>query len=144
MSPRARSTTAPATSSPRRGRAARASATADVDGALGGDISGLTYDGSGTATPDVLWAVNNGDGTLLRLLWNGPRWVTDTDERLDQRRQGDEVRRRHRHADAEGVTVGGRSSAAGIYTSTERNNDVSGVSRPAILRFDVVRLRPRP
>ena len=62
-----------------RGLARRRTVTAvDPAGALGGDISGLTYEGSGSSTPGVLWAVNNGDGSLIRMLWSGTQWVSDT------------------------------------------------------------------
>src|SRR6185295_11507396 len=53
-------------------------ATVDPAGALGGDVSGLDYEGTGTPTPGVLWAVDNSDSFLVRLLWNGTNWVRDT------------------------------------------------------------------
>ena len=34
------------------------------------------------------------------------------------------------------MTFTAPASAGGVYVSTERNNGVSGISRPAILRFD--------
>ena len=111
--------------------------TADVNGALGGDISGLTYDGTGSATPGVLWAVNNGDGTLVRLLWNGSQWASDTANGWSNAGKPLKYADGNGTPDTEGVTVGGTSSAAGIYTSTERNNTASGTSRPTILRYDV-------
>ncbi len=111
--------------------------TADVTGALGGDISGLTYDGSGTSAPGVLWAVNNGDGTLVRLLWNGTTWVSDTTNGWTNAGKALKYADGNGTPDTEGVTVGGPSSASGIYTSTERNNTASGTSKPTILRYDV-------
>ncbi|TXK17087.1 lamin tail domain-containing protein [Homoserinibacter sp. GY 40078] len=107
-----------------------------TDVTFGGDLSGLDYE-----TPlvggDVIWAVNNGTGVLSKLTpstsnpthWNGASgWG-----------QG----KRLRYADgtgtpdAEGVTVSGTGSGAGVFVATERNNDASGTSRPSILRFDV-------
>ena len=38
---------------------------------FGGNMSGLIYEGSGSATPGVLWAVRNGPGSLFRLVWDG-------------------------------------------------------------------------
>ena len=38
--------------------------------------------------------------------------------------------------DSEGVAMVGDTSAGGMYVSTERNNDVSNVSRLSVLRFD--------
>jgi hypothetical protein len=38
--------------------------------------------------------------------------------------------------DAEGVTLTASGLAGGIFTSTERNNSTSNVSRPEVLRFD--------
>jgi hypothetical protein len=111
--------------------------TGDVNGALGGDVSGLTYDGSGSATPGVLWAVNNGDGTLVRLLWNGGQWASDSANGWSSAGKALKYADGSGTPDTEGVTVGGPSSAAGIYTSTERNNTVSGTSKPTILRYDV-------
>lgn len=112
-------------------------ATADVNGALGGDISGLTYDGSGTATPGVLWAANNGDGTLIRMLWNGTAWASDTANGWTSAGKPLKYANGLGTPDTEGLTVGGTSSAAGIYTSTERDNVTSGTSKPTILRYDV-------
>ncbi len=43
-------------------------ATADDATVLGGNMSGLYYQASGTSAPGVLWAVKNGPGTLYRLL----------------------------------------------------------------------------
>jgi hypothetical protein len=111
--------------------------TTDVNGALGGDISGLTYDGSGSVTPGVLWAVNNGDGTLIRLLWNGSQWTADPTNGWSSAGKALKYADGNGTPDTEGVTVGGPSSTAGIYTSTERNNTVSGTSKPTILRYDV-------
>jgi Lamin Tail Domain len=113
--------------------------TADGLNVLGGNMSGLVYEGSGNinATPGVLWAVRNGPGTLFRLVWNGTIWTPDPDP-TNTWGAGKALRYTDGtgNPDAEGVTFAGSGSAAGIYVSTERNNDASGVSRNSILRFD--------
>ena len=38
--------------------------TVDPAGALGADVSGLDYEGTGTTTPGVLWAVDNGNSLM--------------------------------------------------------------------------------
>ena len=107
---------------------------AGVVNALGGNMSGLAYEGSGSATPGVLWASKNGPGTLYRLVWNGSSWISDPASGWGA---GKTLRYPNGtgNPDAEGVTFAG-SAAAGIYVATERNNDVSGTSRNSILRFD--------
>ena len=109
---------------------------ADDAGVFGGNISGLAYQASGTDAPGVLWVVKNGPGTMYRLLWDGTKWTPDTANGWGAGKilrytdgTGD--------PDAEGVTLIGDDPANGVYVSTERNNAVSGVSRPAVLRFDV-------
>lgn len=94
------------------------------------DVSGLAYEPSGTSAPGVLWAVSNLSGTLYRLLWNGTTWAPDT---ANGWALGKPL---HYPAglgipDAEGVTV----ADGAVYVATER--DGGGVSRPAVLRFDV-------
>ena len=111
--------------------------TVDVEGALGGDLSGLVYEGSGAQ--GVLWAVNNGDGALQRLVESGGSWVSDTSAADGG---GWSTGKTLRYPDgtgvpdAEGVTLSGGGSANGVYVATERNNAANGVSRPAILRYD--------
>lgn len=112
-------------------------ATADVNGQLGGDISGLDYEGSGGETPGVLWAVDNGAGALLRLVWNGSAWTTDTTDGWSAAGKSLKYLDGTGVPDTEGMTLGGPTSAAGVYTATERNNAANGVSRLAILRYDV-------
>ncbi|WP_209021839.1 lamin tail domain-containing protein [Nocardioides sp. 503] len=109
--------------------------TVDEAGALGGDVSGLAYEGSGSAERGVLWAVNNGDGVLERLVWDGARWGRDPSN-------GWAAGKALRYPggagtpDSEGVTLTGSGASGGVYVATERDNTASGVSRPAILRFD--------
>jgi len=109
--------------------------TADDANVLGGNLSGLMYQASGTSAPGVLWAVKNGPSTLYRLVWNGTNWTPDTTNGWGAGKAlhytdgtGD--------PDAEGVTFTSAGPNAGIYVSTERNNSASSISRPAVLRFD--------
>ena len=92
------------------------------------NLSGLTYEGSGTSTPGAMWAVLNNPGTLHRLTFDGVNWVPSTTWTL---KYPDGLG----NPDAEGVTMAGFSSSSGIYVATERNNDAGGVSKSAILRF---------
>ena len=87
---------------------------------FGTNMSGLIYEGSGSATPGVLWAVRNGLGTLFRLVWNGTIWTPDATNGWGAGKflrypdgTGD--------PDAEGVTFAA-GSAGGMYVATERNN----------------------
>ncbi|GAB3863564.1 lamin tail domain-containing protein [Dactylosporangium cerinum] len=96
--------------------------TADQLNAFGGNLSGLAYQGGST-----LWAVKNGPGTLYRLTWDGAAWTPATTTVLHYADGTGDV-------DAEGVVW----RPDGIYVSTERNNAVSGVSRPTIERYDGV------
>ena len=111
-------------------------ATADGVNVFGTNLSGLAYQPSGSSSPGVLWAVRNGPGTLYRLVFDGAKWTPDTTNGWAAGKllrypdgTGD--------PDAEGVTLVGGDPANGIFVSTERNNSVSGTSRPAVLRFDV-------
>jgi len=110
--------------------------TADVAGVLGGNMSGLAYEASGTSAPGILWAVKNGPSTLYRLIWDGTNWGPDAANGWAAGKAlhypdgtGD--------PDTEGVTLVAGSSATGVYVSTERNNAANGVSRPEVLHFDV-------
>ncbi len=96
--------------------------TADQADAFGGNMSGLAYQGVGT-----LWAVKNGPGTLYRLTWDGTAWTPAATTVLHYADGTGDV-------DAEGVVW----RPDGIYVSTERDNAVSGVSRPTIERYDGV------
>ncbi len=110
-------------------------ATADGANVLGGNMSGLVYEGSGSATPGVLWAVKNGPGTLHRLVSDGTTWAPDT---TGDWGAGKALKYTNGtgNVDAEGVTFAGASSSEGIFVASERNNDANGVSKNAILRFD--------
>ncbi|WEO78828.1 lamin tail domain-containing protein [Cryobacterium sp. SO2] len=112
--------------------------TVDPAGVLGGNMSGLAYedDATGTGTVgDVLWAAKNGPGTLYKLVSDGTDWAPDTTDGWGAGKllhytdgTGD--------VDAEGVTLTAAGSAGGVFIASERNNNVSGVSRPAVLRYD--------
>ncbi|MFT7474651.1 MAG: hypothetical protein ACI81L_001576, partial [Verrucomicrobiales bacterium] len=101
----------------------------------GGNLSGLAYEGTGTATPGVLWVVRNGPGELLRMVWDGTVWSPDTNndwvngKNLQFVGGGGDV-------DAEGVTIAANDSAF-LYVASERDNNNNGVSRPSVLRYDV-------
>jgi hypothetical protein len=111
-------------------------ATADPADVLGGNMSGLFYEASGTTAPGTLWAVKNGPGTLFRLTsTDGVNWAPDTADGWTAGKvlhysngTGD--------TDSEGVTITDAGPAGGVFVSTERNNADSGVSRPEILRID--------
>ncbi len=106
----------------------------DQTNVLGTDVSGLAHEGSGSALPGVLWAVDNGDSELLRLVFNGTEWVHDTTN-------GWAAGKGLRYPDgtglpdAEGVTLTDAGAAGGVFVSSER--DGGGASRPSILRYDV-------
>jgi Lamin Tail Domain len=102
------------------------------------NLSGLDYEPSGSTAPGVMWAVRNGGpNAMYRLVRDSSgRWVSDTANGWSAGKNvlfpGGTG-----NPDAEGVTMGGYSSASGMFVSTERNNDTSATSRNAILRFDV-------
>ncbi|GLY43216.1 hypothetical protein Amsp01_092390 [Amycolatopsis sp. NBRC 101858] len=94
--------------------------TADDANAFGENLSGLSF-----GSPDVLWAVKNGPGTLYRLVPDGPKWTPAADWALHYGDgSGD--------ADAEGVVA----TPDGIFAATERDNDDKDKSKQEILRFD--------
>ena len=112
-------------------------ATVDPAGVLGGNMSGLAYEAAGAAgtAGDVLWAAKNGPGALYRLVSDGAGWAPDTANGWGAGKllhytdgTGD--------VDAEGVTTTAAGAAGGLFIASERNNNVSGVSRPAVLRYD--------
>lgn len=109
--------------------------TADGLNVFGGNLSGLTYEGTGTATRGVLWGARNGPESLFRLVFNGTNWVPDT---TNDWSAGKALRYPGGTGapDSEGVTIGGPTSASGMYVSTERNNLANSVSRNSVLRFN--------
>lgn len=92
--------------------------TLDAEPTFSGDMSGIDYlDGE-------LWAVQNGDGLLYRMTPDG----TVTGEWTLTYPGGTGT------VDSEGVHAAGDGV---VYVSSERNNDASSTSRPAVLRYEV-------
>ncbi|RUQ03498.1 lamin tail domain-containing protein [Curtobacterium sp. HSID17257] len=102
----------------------------DAGDTFTGDLSGLDWTTSSTSRDGQLWAVQNGDGLLYHLASDGRGgWAPTNAAGVDLRYADDTGT-----PDAEGVTVTADDPGA-VYVSTERDNDVSKVSRPAVLRF---------
>ena len=109
--------------------------TVDEPGLATSNMSGLYYQGSGSSTPGTLWAVRNGSPeAMYKLVKSGGSWVADTGDWAT----GKQLRYPGGtgNPDAEGITFTDAGIAGGAFVSTERDNGVSGTSRPAILRFD--------
>jgi len=106
----------------------------DVANTWSSNLSGLTYQPATDGEPAVLWAAMNGPGTLFRLMFDGTHWVSDIENDWSN---GKALRYPNGagNPDTEGVTKTAWDSPF-IYTSTERNNDASTISRLGILRFD--------
>ncbi|ROQ41531.1 lamin tail-like protein [Frondihabitans sp. PhB188] len=108
----------------------------DAEVTYTGDLSGLDYEPSGTSKDGTLWGVENGNGKLYRIVSDASGgWAPATtggwaDGKVLHYADGTGT------VDAEGVTVADDSSEGGIYVSSERDNDVSSVSRPAVLKYD--------
>ena len=116
-------------------------ATADIANTFGSDMSGLAFepraDAAAASGPGTLWAVNNGAGSLHRLVQSGGNWVersTDEWAGISTLRFADGTG----EVDAEGVAMTSAGPSAGIFVASERNNAASGVSRPSILRYDAL------
>jgi hypothetical protein len=107
--------------------------TVDATATFTGDVSGLTYEPATASTPNYLWVVENGNGLLYRLELSGGQWLPSAGEWAN----GKNLRYTNGAGvpDSEGVTKAELTSS-GIYVATERDNNNSGVSRPAVLRFD--------
>jgi hypothetical protein len=110
--------------------------TVSAAGAFGSNLSGLTYEATSSGAPGILWAVQNGPGTLYRLVWNGSIYTPDP---ASGWAAGKALRYPDGtgNVDAEGVTFALGGPAGGMYVGAERNNDISAVSRNSILRYDV-------
>lgn len=104
----------------------------DATGALGTNVSGLTYD----PTEAVLWAVRNDPSVLLRLVERNGVWGTDPSATW---LSGRTLRYPDNSGgpDAEGVTVTSAGAAGGVYVAAERDNNASNVSRNSVLRYDI-------
>jgi hypothetical protein len=101
-------------------------ANADATNQFGTNLSGLSFQSAG-----VVWAVDNGPGTLYRLVPNGSLWKPDTTGGFSagkalhyQNGSGD--------PDAEGVVY----TPDGVLVSTERDNDNNDTSLMKVLRYD--------
>jgi hypothetical protein len=96
-----------------------ATKTADGTNVFGTNLSGLSFE-----NPNVVWAVKNGPSTLYRLVPSGTTWKVEQKRSLRfGNGQGD--------PDTEGVVF----TPDGLFAVSERDNDDSDVSAPAILKF---------
>jgi hypothetical protein len=107
--------------------------TVDVANTFASNLSGLTYEAASETSSAVLWAVQNGPGTLYKLIWNGSNWLPSGENGWSA---GKSLRYPNGtgNPDAEGITKAETESAF-VYVATERNNDASTVSRLSVLRF---------
>ncbi len=102
-----------------------------------GDLSGLFYEPGESGALGTLWAVENGNSLLFKILPDGQGgWSPDVDADW-----AGGLTLRYPDGtgapDAEGVTLTDAGVAGGVYVGTERNNAESSVSRPSVLRYDV-------
>lgn len=102
----------------------------DDEDTFTGDLSGLDWATSPTSADGQLWAVQNGDGLLYRIVSDGTGGWSPANAAGTELHYADGSGT----PDAEGVTVTADDPGA-VYVSTERDNDVSKTSRPAVLRF---------
>ncbi|SDQ07557.1 Esterase-like activity of phytase [Curtobacterium sp. UNCCL20] len=102
----------------------------DDEDTFTGDLSGIDWTTSRASADGQLWAVQNGDGLLYRIVSDGKGgWTPSNAAGVDLRYADGSGT-----PDAEGVTVTADDPGA-VYVSTERDNDVSKSSRPAVLRY---------
>lgn len=97
------------------------------------NLSGLHFQPASGSDPHRLWGALNGPSKLYQLVQDGAQWVPAAGEWAEGK--GLTYPSGSGQPDAEGVTKA-EWDAAGIYVSTERDNNNSGVSRLSILRFD--------
>ena len=86
--------------------------------------------------PACLWAGENSNGRMDRLVWDGDQFARDTANGWS----AGKVMRYPNGAgrpDAEGVGLTDAGAAGGVYVSTERDMTGNSVSRPSVLRYDV-------
>ncbi|WP_418059917.1 lamin tail domain-containing protein [Pimelobacter simplex] len=101
--------------------------TVDQAGTFNQDASGLVFD---PEDPSTLWVAQNKAGTLTKLVKDGDGYVPAS---------GWSPGKNPRYADGtgapdtEGITIGPDRA---IYLAAERNNDVSGVSKNVVLRYE--------
>lgn len=98
--------------------------TVDDENVFGKNLSGLSFGGAG-----VLWAIDNGPGTLYRLVPSGTKWTPA---------EGWESGRSLHYGDGDGDpdTEGVVATQDGLFASVERDNDNDDTSKQEILRFD--------
>jgi hypothetical protein len=101
------------------------------------DLSGLAYQPSGSSAPGVLWAVDNGNSLLQRLIYDGTKWTPDPANgwatapgKVLHYANGNGL------PDSEGVALAD-DDPTGIYVSSERDGTNNNVSRLSVLRYDV-------
>ena len=116
-----------------------ANAVAIVDNAnvFGMDLSGLFYEpatATPTATPAILWGVDNGDFKLYQLTWNGTLFVPVTTNGWSA---GKALKYPSGSGspDCEGVTKAEWDSSI-VYIAAEHDGTASSTSRMSILRYD--------
>ncbi|GAB3063732.1 hypothetical protein GCM10027079_33570 [Sediminivirga luteola] len=102
-----------------------------------GDLSGLIYEPGENGELGTIWAVENGNSLLFKILPDGNGgWSPDVDEEW-----AGGLTLRYPDGtgapDSEGVTLTDAGAAGGVYVGTERNNAESSVSRPSVLRYDI-------
>lgn len=108
--------------------------TIDEPAYYGTDVSGLVHQAGSTPSADRLWAVDDGDGRVLKLQERSGVWVRSTDAGWGA---GKQVKFPDgRTPDAEGLVVVGGAA----YLSTER--DGSDAARPSIIRMDLAAAGP--
>ena len=100
---------------------------ADLAATFNQDASGLVFDPS---DPNTLWVSQNKAGTLTKLVKDGATYVPA---------EGWSPGRNPRYhdgtgsPDSEGITFGPDGA---VYLASERNNEVSGVSKNTVLRYE--------
>lgn len=109
--------------------------TVDVVSTFTSNLSGLTYEAGTGGAPNVLWAALNGPGSVFRMILVGGLWTPDP---ANGWAAGKAVTYTNGtgQPDAEGITMAGTTSGAGLYVASERDNNNNTVSRNVILRYD--------
>ncbi|GAA1502778.1 lamin tail domain-containing protein [Nocardioides humi] len=102
-------------------------AVADLAETFNQDASGVVFD---PADPNALWVAQNKAGTLTKLVKDGSTWVPAagwSPGRNPRYHDGTGA------PDTEGITFGPDGA---VYLAAERDNDVSGVSKNTVLRYE--------
>ncbi len=109
-----------------------ATANADVAGALGGNISGLAYQGSTACGAPTMWAVKNGPSVIYKMAWNGTAWAS---VQTDGWGAGKALRYASGTGSPDAEDLVFPDASGNVYVAVER--DGSGPSKPSILQYDV-------